>query len=65
MGDRYNTNCSGNANANVNNNANADANANSKNRTIWYIDANKLYGYAMMQKLQKEGRIKQDQRNQC
>ena len=34
-----------------NGNANANANAHSKNRTIRYIDANNLYGYAVMQKL--------------
>ena len=37
-----------NANANTNANANAYAKANSKNKSIWYIDANNLYGYAMM-----------------
>ena len=26
-------------------------NISESNRTLWYIDANKLYGYAMMQKL--------------
>ena len=26
-------------------------NSNESNNTIWYIDANNLYGYAMMQKL--------------
>ena len=41
MGDRYINNA----------NANANANANSKNKSIWYTDANNLYGYAMMQKL--------------
>ena len=39
MGDRYI------------NNGNAKANANAKNKSIWYIDANNLYSYAMTQKL--------------
>ena len=61
-GDRYINNGNGYGNGNSNSNGNGDgkvdANANSKNRnmaehdrrSIWYIDANNLYGYAMMQK---------------
>ena len=46
----------GNANINDNTNTNqgtcfADTNEKVINRNIWYIDANNLYGYAMMQKL--------------
>ena len=41
MGDRYIDN----------GNADANANVNAKNKSIWYIDGNNLYGYAMMQKL--------------
>ena len=37
MGDRYINNSNGNGNA--------------KRNYIWYIDANNLYGYTMMQKL--------------
>ena len=62
-GDRYinkgNGYGNGNSNSNGNGDGNVDANANSKNRnmaehvmmSIWYINANNLYGYAMMQKL--------------
>ena len=31
--------------------ADGETGMNSRNRNIWYIDANNLYGYAMMQKL--------------
>ena len=55
MGDRYINNGNGNANGNSNSNGNGDGNGNDNDnnhgKTIWYIDANKLYGYAMMQKL--------------
>ena len=63
MGDRYinisntNTNANINDNTNTNNNTNTNTNTSNNtndkviNRNIWYIDANKLYGYAMMQKL--------------
>ena len=43
MGDRYITNDNTNTNINTKDKLN--------NRNIWYIDANNLYGYAMMQKL--------------
>ena len=62
MGDRYinisntNTNINDNTNTSTNTNTNqgtcfADTNDKVINRNIWYIDANNLYGYAMMQKL--------------
>ena len=61
MGDRYinisNTNTNANINDNTNTNTNTSNNTNTNtndkviNRNIWYIDANNLYGYAMMQKL--------------
>ena len=59
MGDRYinisntNTNANINDNTNTNTSTNTNTNTNDKviNRNIWYIDANNLYGYAMMQKL--------------
>ena len=64
MGDRYinnrgtcfadsNTNTNANINDNTNTNTSTNTNTNDKviNRNIWYIDANNLYGYAMMQKL--------------
>ena len=52
MGDRYINNGSGNGDGNSNNNSNDSSNNNSNsNRLIWYLDANNLYGYAMMQKL--------------
>ena len=47
MGDRYNSSYN---NSNSNNNSNSD-----KSRQIWYNAANKLYGYAMMQKLPYKG----------
>ena len=47
MGDRYINNGNGIANGNSNSNGNDNDNG----KTIWYIDANNLYGYAMMQKL--------------
>ena len=59
MGDRYINNGNGNSNSNSNNNSNDNSNNNQRsrfadsnsNRLIWYIGANNLYGYAMMQKL--------------
>ena len=65
MGDRYINISNTNTNANINDNTNTNTNANTNtstntntntndkviNRNIWYIDANNLYGYAMMQKL--------------
>ena len=60
MGDRYINNqgtcfadSNTNTNANTNTSTNTNTNTNDKviNRNIWYIDANNLYGYAMMQKL--------------
>ena len=59
MGDRYinisNTNTNANINDNTNTNTNTSTNTNTNdkviNRNIWYIDANNLYGYAMMQNL--------------
>ena len=67
MGDRYINIGNGNSNSNSNNNRNNNSNNNSNdnsnknwrsrfadsnsNMLIWYIDANNLYGYAMMQKL--------------
>ena len=53
MGDRYINNSNTNTNANTNDNTNTNTNTNDKviNRNIRYIDANNLYGYAMMQKL--------------
>ena len=62
MGDRYINNqgacfadSNTNTNANINDNTKTitSTNTNDKviNRNIWYIDANNLYGYAMMQKL--------------
>ena len=49
MGDRY-INSKNNSNSNNNAEAWTKSHSNS-NRSIWYIDANNLYGYAMMQKL--------------
>ena len=54
-----NTNTNANINDNTNTNTNTSTNTNTNtntndkviNRNIWYIDANNLYGYAMMQKL--------------
>ena len=48
-----------NSNINSNNNSNDNSNNNRRsrfadsnsNRLLWYVDANNLYGYAMMQKL--------------
>ena len=62
MCDRYINNqgtcfIDGNGNAKGNSNSNGNGNDSGKNmakhdrRSIWYIDANNLYGYAMMQKL--------------
>ena len=53
MGDRYINISNTNTNANINDNTNTSTITNDKviNRIIWYIDANNLYGYAMMQKL--------------
>ena len=61
MGDRYinisNTNSNANirdkTNTNTNTSTNTNTNTNDKiiNRNIWYIDANNLYGFAMMQNL--------------
>ena len=54
MGDRYinNGNAYGNSNSNGNGNqGTCFADDNDHGKTIWYIDANNLYGYAMMQKL--------------
>ena len=48
MGDRYINNGNGNGDGNSNNNDNG---TNNSNMSIRYIDANNLYGYAMMQKL--------------
>ena len=49
MGDRYNNN--GNGNGNGNDNDNGKTMAEHERRSIWYIDTNNLYGYAMMQNL--------------
>ena len=49
--DRYMNNANANGNGNSNSNGNGNNNDNAKNKSIWYIDANILYGYAMMQKL--------------
>ena len=48
-----NTNINTYTNTNTNNSTNTNTNTNDNiiNRNIWYIDANNLYGYAMMQKL--------------
>ena len=55
MGDRYFNNGNGNSNSNSNSDNNSNNNSNNKSndngKTIWYIDANNLCGYAMMQKL--------------
>ena len=57
MGHRYINNGNGNAKGNSNSNGNGNGNGNNNDndndsgKTIWYIDANNLYGYAMMQKL--------------
>ena len=64
MGDRYINISNTNTNANIKDNTNTSTNTNTNqgtcfadtndkviNRNIWYIDANNLYGYAMMQKL--------------
>ena len=64
MDDRYINNSNTNTNVNTNTKANqgtrlasheqssfTDTNDKVNNRNIWYIDANNLYGYAMMQKL--------------
>ena len=60
MGDRYINNCDDNGNGsgsgNGNGNGNGNGGGNSKitdnsNKSIWYIDAKNLYGYAMMRKL--------------
>ena len=55
MADRCFNNGNGNANGNGNSNCsgkgNGNDNDNDKGKTIWYIDANNLYGYAMMHKL--------------
>ena len=62
MGDRYIHNRNANANGNINSNgkgnvnqgtcfADGNDNDNDNGKTIWYIEANNLYGYAMMQKL--------------
>ena len=64
MGDRYINISNTNTNANINDNTNTNTSTNTNqgtcfadtndkviNRNIWYIDANNLYGYAMMQKL--------------
>ena len=61
MGDRYINNSNTNTNANINDNTNTNTNTSTNtntntndeviNRNIWYIDANNLYAYAMMQKL--------------
>ena len=47
MGDRYINNAYGN----VNGNSNGNGNDNDNGKTIWYIDANNLYRFAMMQNL--------------
>ena len=46
-------NVNDNTNTNTNTSTNTNTNTNDKviNRNIWYIDANNLYGYAMMQRL--------------
>ena len=58
-----NSNSNKNSNNNINNNTNNNSNDNrnnnrqsrfadsNSNRLIWYVDANNLYGYAMMQRL--------------
>ena len=59
MGDRYINNSNGNVKGNSNSNGNGNDNGNENDNdndndngnTIWYIDANNLYSYAMMQKL--------------
>ena len=53
MGERYINNGNSNAKGNSKRNGNGKGNDNDNDsgKTIWYIDANKLYGYAMMQKL--------------
>ena len=55
MGNRFiysQSNNKSNSNSESNNNNNRTSNSNSNsNRSIWYIDANNLYGYALMQKL--------------
>ena len=51
MCDRYMNNANANGNGNGNSNGNGNDNANAINKSIWYIDANNLYGYAMMQNL--------------
>ena len=57
MSDRYVNSISNaetwkNSHSNSSNRINSNSNSNSnRNRSIWYIDANNLYGYAMMQKL--------------
>ena len=48
MGDRYINNGNGNGDGKGNGNGNDNSNS---NRFIWYIDANNLYCYAMIQKL--------------
>ena len=63
MGVRYinsNSNSNNNINNNSDNNSNTKSNDNSdnnsnSNRLKWCIDANSLYGYAMMQKLPYRG----------
>ena len=50
MGDRY-INNQGTCFADSNTNTNINTKDKLNNRNIWYIDANDLYGYAMMQKL--------------
>ena len=62
MGDRCINHGNGNANGNSNSNGNQgtcfiDGNDNDKDKgsTIWYIDANSLCGYAMLQKLPYKG----------
>ena len=57
--DSVNGKCNGNGNGNSNDNDNDNYKGNDNGKTraehdrtsIWYIDANNLYGYAMMQKL--------------
>ena len=54
INDNTNTNTNTNTSTNTNTNQGtcfADTNDKTINRNIWYIDANNLYGYAMMQKL--------------
>ena len=56
INDNTNTNPNTNTSTSTNTNTNqgscfADTNDKVINRNIWYIDANNLYGYAMMQKL--------------